>query len=134
MIKRLSLFMLLFILAVACGEATPTPVSRNTQPFIEPASGEQLARGAELYAAYCAGCHGAVGEGRGPIPALDNSDHAMDHPDQFLISIIANGKSPMPAFGRQLSEQEISDIVAFFKSWWGAEQLEQQRMTDQQSR
>lgn len=52
----------------ACGggaaeSATPTNAAATT-------SGDQVSAGAKLYAANCASCHGANGEGGGQIPAV----------------------------------------------------------------
>ena len=64
-----------------------------------------------LVAAGCGGCHtyeeagstGTVG------PSFDETDTPMDE----AVETITNGRGAMPAFGDQLSEQEIRDVAAF---------------------
>jgi len=95
-------------------------------------------RGARLYAAECAGCHGARLEGqprwwqadargRLPAPPLDASGHAWQHADAELRDMIANAmakvagpddRSGMPAFAGRLSPDEIQAIVGFIKAQW----------------
>ncbi len=117
---------LLIPLVVACGEAvspTPTPLIA----VIEPAFGAQLASGQALFGQYCAGCHGQSGEGLGPFPALNSGLHAYKHPDWELIELIKGGRNGMPAFGTQLSDDEIITIIARIKAWWGPGELSAQR-------
>ena len=82
------------------------------------------------YDANCVGCHGATGKGDGAAAAAlnpkpgDMSDaKAMKAlSDKYLFDIIKDGgasqkKSPiMPASGKKLNDQEISDIVAYIRS------------------
>ena len=74
-------------------------------------------RGAELYAAECAQCHGAEGEG-GTGTALGNPAMLALSPDHFLRHAIVNGRqgTAMPAFGSRLQDQEIDDVTAFLRS------------------
>ncbi|MCK8783446.1 cytochrome c [Roseomonas sp. NAR14] len=101
-------------------------------------SGAAVARGAALYAANCAGCHGAALEGqpdwrrpnaagRLPAPPLDATGHAWDHPDAQLEEFVAHGmasvapagyRSDMPAFAGRLSRSEIQAVLAFVRSHW----------------
>jgi mono/diheme cytochrome c family protein len=82
------------------------------------------------YDANCVGCHGATGKGDGaaaaalnPKPGDMTDGKAMKAlGDKYLFDIIKNGgasqkKSPiMPASGKKLNDQEISDIVAYVRS------------------
>jgi cytochrome c6 len=111
---------------VACGQAITTPPAVNVA-VIEPAFGSQLASGQELFGTYCAGCHGQSGEGLGPFPALNNGLHAYKHPDWELIALIKDGKNAMPGFNGKLSDEQIIDIIARVKAWWGPGQLSEQR-------
>jgi cytochrome c551 len=69
---------------------------------------------AELFAANCAHCHGDELEG-GIGPALGPGGHAQGHSDAELIAIVTGGKNDMPAFAERLTEQQISDLVAFIR-------------------
>jgi mono/diheme cytochrome c family protein len=89
-----------------------------------------LKAGKTKYDANCVGCHGATGKGDGPAAAALNpkpgnftDGKAMKTlSDKFLFDIIKEGgvsqkKSPiMPASGKKLSDQDISDIVAYIRS------------------
>jgi mono/diheme cytochrome c family protein len=122
------MLVLLLPIVVACGEASsPTATPEPEIAVIEPAFGTQLARGQQLYGTYCASCHGQSGEGLGPFPALNGGQHAFSHADWEIIAQIKNGKNAMPAFAAQLSDQDIVDIIARVKAWWGPGQLSEQR-------
>jgi cytochrome c oxidase subunit II len=76
--------------------------------------------GEKVYAANCAGCHQAKGEGMPPVfPALDGSK-MVNGPKQAQIDIVMNGKegTSMPAFGKQLSDTEIAAVVTFTRNAW----------------
>jgi mono/diheme cytochrome c family protein len=88
------------------------------------------ANGAQLYARWCASCHGTEGKGNGPnapflpVKPANHSDAAMEsqRPDDSLYDTIAGGggimnRSPrMPAFGATLSPTEIRALVAHIRS------------------
>jgi mono/diheme cytochrome c family protein len=94
------------------------------------AMAQDKAEGKKHYVTYCSGCHGESGKGDGPAAVslpVKPSSHAdgtvMNQlPDKFLIEIISKGgqavgKSPfMPAWGGQLSDKQIRDIVAYLRS------------------
>ncbi|MBM4425376.1 MAG: c-type cytochrome [Chloroflexi bacterium] len=74
-------------------------------------------RGAELYAANCAVCHGADAQGR--IGATLSKDFSSINEAAFLQETISNGieGTRMPAWseanGGPLSDQDIADIAAY---------------------
>ena len=101
-----------------------------------------VSRGEELFAANCATCHGAGGEGQAnwhiekddgtlPPPPLNGDGHTWHHGDGLLYRIVRNGgqefedprfssfKSAMPAFGERLSHDEIVAVLTYVKSLWG---------------
>ena len=106
------------------------------KPFrypVEPVRGDRE-RGKQLYAKYCAACHGPNGEGgKGtgvtfsrprdlPIipPALNNPGFLAAASDQFIKATLMNGRegTPMVSFLKQgLTEQDINDLVAFVRSF-----------------
>lgn len=81
--------------------------------------------GARLYANTCALCHGAKGEGyiADNATALRSPTFLRSASDQFLTRSIARGrpKTPMSAWGKAKGgpyrDDEISDIVAFLRTW-----------------
>ena len=96
--------------------------------------------GASLYAANCASCHGAAGEGEPdwrvrradgtlPAPPHDASGHTWHHSDGLLFRIIRDGcaayggdaRCRMPAFGDALSDEEIVAVIESLRLWWGPE-------------
>ncbi len=92
-----------------------------------------LKRGAKLYQQHCAACHGARGEGgKGTgvtfsrprdaaiiATSLSNAAFQDASTDQMLWQALAYGRkgTPMPSYLEQgLSEQQISDMVAFVRT------------------
>ncbi|MYA50259.1 MAG: cytochrome c [Chloroflexi bacterium] len=101
-----------------------------------------VSRGKDVFAATCATCHGAGGEGQAnwhiakddgtlPPPPLNGDGHTWHHGDGLLYRIVRNGgqefedprfssfKSAMPAFGEQLSHDDIVAVITYLKSLWG---------------
>jgi cytochrome c oxidase cbb3-type subunit III len=75
-------------------------------------------RGAPIYAARCASCHGKKGAG-GRYAALANPALLASASDAFLAATIERGRrnTPMPSFAGALSPQAIDDVVALLRSW-----------------
>ena len=104
--------------------------------------GQDLARGAAVYAAQCASCHGAAlegapnwrepgADGRYPAPPHDRTGHTWHHDDATLYDYVAFGgagalakagvegyESGMPAYADVLTKSEIRDVLAYIKSTW----------------
>jgi mono/diheme cytochrome c family protein len=100
---------------------------------VSPAATEGNAdRGARIFAANCARCHGQQGRGNGPdlvklqsaVSPDDWTDRESNQEltDSFIVAMIikggkANGKSRlMPAFGDKLNAQQVQDLLAFIRS------------------
>lgn len=98
--------------------------------------------GREIFAAHCAVCHGAEGEGQPnwhiakddgtlPAPPLNGDGHTWHHADGLLYRIVSQGgtqfespsdpgfKSGMPAFRDRLNHEEIIAVLTYIKSLWG---------------
>lgn len=103
------------------------------------ADSTQLQVGQQAYNQYCASCHGADGEGeqivpsgRIPAPPHDSTGHTWHHSDQQLFQITKfGGSAGMPAFGDQLTDDEIEAVLAYIKLWWGPDELEYQQQLSQ---
>lgn len=67
-------------------------------------------RGASLYNANCAQCHGPQG-----TMSANAAREAKSNP-KAAISIILRGEDSMPSFEGKLSNQDIADIVAYLKT------------------
>ncbi|KRB11468.1 cytochrome c [Lysobacter sp. Root690] len=78
-----------------------------------PATAQDAAAGAKLYAANCSACHGPDRAGiAGTFPALTDVNKRLD-PKQIKEKI-QKGGGLMPPFA-QLSEKDIDDIAVFLK-------------------
>ncbi|MBI2525854.1 MAG: c-type cytochrome [Candidatus Rokubacteria bacterium] len=90
----------------------------------------KVQRGQQVFATYCANCHGQSGKGDGlsgqslPIKPQDLTQGAVLNPlpDHFLFSLItrggqAVGLSPlMPPFKPQLSDTQVNDVIAYVRT------------------
>jgi len=112
--------------------APPVPLPATDPQFpIQPD-----AAGQPLYEQYCAACHGIEGEGQLPDPYAygaappHNADgHTWHHPDQQNFATVWHGNQGagvMPAFFNRLTPNEIISILAYIKTWWEDDQLEEQ--------
>jgi mono/diheme cytochrome c family protein len=100
-----------------------------------------VAFGESLYAEHCASCHGAelegqsswrtpLPDGRYPAPPHDATGHTWHHDDAYFFETTKYGGqararqsfvSGMPAFGDELTDDEIWAVLAFIKSRWPEE-------------
>ena len=102
--------------------AKPDALRGLTAPsFTAQAAGDPQ-RGAEVYRTYCASCHGADGRGGKATSIVDGSYLALVSDQELRLNVIlgrpAQGapdwRGDIP--GRPLSEQEVSDVVAWLAS------------------
>ncbi len=119
---------------LAVGLVSPGLVSRvSAQATVNPIPPEDasLAGGQDIYAQYCAVCHGVQGRGDGPLsrtmvprPADFRIHMAEGHTDAELFDWISNGMpdSAMPGFADQLSEDERWNVLNFMKGFAPASQ------------
>jgi mono/diheme cytochrome c family protein len=89
---------------------------------------ETLSRGAELYEDHCASCHGATGEGGGPMaadldPAPPELRSMLGTPmitDGYLLWAVSDGGADigtaMPAFLDVLTIEERWRVILFMKN------------------
>ena len=108
--------------AASAPAPAPTPPAAAVTP--------DAARGAALYVANCATCHGPRGDGDGPVAAALTPKPAKHHDgaymnalsNEHLFKVVKEGgpsvgKSPMMApWGGMLSDVQIWDVVAFVRS------------------
>lgn len=82
----------------------------------DPVAGD-TERGAAVFAANCAECHGARGEGVN-APALGNASALAHNKDEFIRYAIERGRdgTPMQAFSGILSEADIDNVTAYIRS------------------
>jgi len=103
----------------------PVPEAAKKRPNPVP-PGEATIRAARpFYAEKCASCHGDKGKGDGPeaimyaVKPADLSDaHMMSEmSDGELFYKITEGRQPMPAFKRQLTEQQRWQLVHYLRTF-----------------
>jgi copper transport protein len=107
-------------------QLSPTAVAS-----IEPAAGlaaldpAAVVRGQTLFAQNCTVCHGAGARGDGPgaaslrrPPADLTAGHALPHSDDDYAYWIENGieGTDMPAFGDELDDGQVTDVIAYVRS------------------
>lgn len=79
-------------------------------------------RGAALFIAYCAGCHGIAGQ-RGIAPEIGNPVFQQAASDEFIVTTIRNGRkgTAMPRFQPQIPgalafrDADLGDLLAFIR-------------------
>jgi mono/diheme cytochrome c family protein len=89
-----------------------------------PSSSQVLAAARAIYNDKCANCHGESGKGDGPDAAsyypsptnLTDARHASNVTDGEIFYQISQGRKPMPAFKRKLTEEQRWQLVLFVRS------------------
>lgn len=103
--------------------ARPAALAGATPPpRVATAAGDPR-RGHEVYATYCASCHGAQGKGGPKGSAITNDAFLALVSDQGLRTVTITGRADLGAPdwrgdipGRPISDQEITDVVAWLAS------------------
>lgn len=80
------------------------------------ASAADVARGRQIYARHCAGCHGAAGVPVVPGAPNLSRPEALMRPDGSLATVIRDGRMTMPGFRGLLQQNEIYDVIAFMRT------------------
>jgi mono/diheme cytochrome c family protein len=126
--------------------SAPTPVVASVPHGLDAA---RVARGAEIYKANCATCHGdkAQGapnwakkgpDGQFPPPPLDAQGHAWRHPMSMLVMTVKEGTvkkgGGMPAWAGILKDDDIESVLAYVQSLWPEETYKSWKFTDDKAR
>lgn len=129
----LLLYVAFTLIAGLMAGAGLSPVVEGVHPFVglADAASFDMEEGAKLFAANCAACHQASGEGiPGVIPPL-KGDGVVRAPDptqqiRVLLQKIQSAhiggmiySSPMPPFGITLSDKQVADIIDYERTAWG---------------
>lgn len=102
-----------------------TLLSVASAASVAPAFGADLAKGKKIYVDKCLKCHGEKGKGDGP-KAEDLEKKPADYTDKAkmakftdadLKKAVKEGKKPMPAFGKKLTEEQIDDAIGYVRSF-----------------
>lgn len=87
--------------------------------------------GAQIFAAKCATCHQAQGQGAAAIPPLAGNPHVAASDPKSMIATIVNGRNgtlsvngktydgKMPMWSGQLSNADIAAVATYVRSSWG---------------
>ena len=136
--------LLIFIVVTYAGCSSSVPIRFDGKVIDANAINE----GQLLYEQYCAACHGASGQGQFPdapnmpdatgrygAPPHNPDGHTWHHDDGLLLRYVRDGGMgdpdsfyPMPAFGSQLTDQQIVSIIGYIKTLW----TDEQRMVQQE--
>ncbi len=111
-----------FVLALGAPFFVSGAEEELVNPF--PPTSESVEAGQEVYTENCQSCHGASGLGDGSAgaglqpPPADLVYHVPLHGDADLFTTITEGKegTAMPAFGDQLSEEEIWHLTNYLRT------------------
>lgn len=112
-----------YLLSLNRDGAAPSPVPPN-------AGIPTNLAGKTLYLRYCSTCHGPAGQGTDDnVPSLSGNPMVQVADPTPLIRVIAHGaETPntkgnvsfrMPAYGDELSDDEIRDVTNFVRESWG---------------
>lgn len=117
----------------ATAPSAPKPLAAGVPHGLDAA---RVARGAEIYQAHCAICHGDKGQGapnwakkgpdgKFPPPPLDAQGHAWHHPMGWLVATVKEGTvkkgGGMPAWAGVLKDDDIESVLAYVQSLWPEE-------------
>jgi cytochrome c oxidase cbb3-type subunit III len=99
--------------------ASPVALGDATLPSYAPRAAGDSERGADVYRTACSSCHGVEGRGGNASSIVDGSYLALVSDQDLRMSVILgrpalgapDWRGDIP--GRPLSEQEISDVVAW---------------------
>ena len=111
-----------YLKAIAAPAQAPAPLDKTTA---------SMRSGKSLYIANCSACHTSSGEGvAGLAPTLANSAIVQAASTDTLLDVVLNGAQAvatdaaptapgMPAFGWQLSDEQIATLLTYIRNDWG---------------
>jgi cytochrome c6 len=69
----------------------------------------------DVFDKYCSSCHNNGGNIMNPKKTLSKQDLADNGVNSIssISSLVSSGKTPMPAFGKQLSDKEIASVAKY---------------------
>jgi mono/diheme cytochrome c family protein len=107
--------------------ATPEDALRAGEELSSPlAAGDPTAlrRGAQIFATFCAECHGGAGRGDGPVvgrgfpaPLSLFAERALKMRDGQVFHVVSYGQGNMPPYAAQISSADRWRVVAYIRAW-----------------
>ncbi len=101
--------------ALRAGEELVNPLA--------PTDSQALARGAQVFANFCAACHGPTATGNGPVamrgfPAPPSllADHARNMKDGQMFHVLTFGQNNMPSYAVQVSPDDRWRAILYVRS------------------
>ncbi len=103
-------------IAIAAGTSAATANSTPSAiQVVADAPAGDAANGKKLFAANCAGCHGAIGTEGGVGPSLKGEKAKKNQ--AAAVAWIKNPKAPMPKlYPSPLSAKDVNDVAAYVES------------------
>jgi cbb3-type cytochrome c oxidase subunit III len=114
-------------------EATLTDAVAYIRRLSVPGKHVSVLQGRDIYQATCWACHGRNGDGRGPASSdlqeprprdFTSPDFVIEGREKEIAKTIKlgakasfHGSSFMPAWGSQLSDQQIQDLIEYLKTF-----------------
>ncbi len=89
-----------------------------------PVTVANMRRGQTLYARFCFACHGARGDGDGPVvgpnrfpsPPSLHTDQARGYADGTIFHLLTKGVNKMPSYAPQLTPEERWQTILFVRA------------------
>ena len=150
---KLAILSLLFVVGSIAIWFVYRPSAKNDVPnsTLTSPPATVIAQGSAIYQQHCAVCHGVNGEGQVPTAPFDRDEtgrytapphnetgHTWHHADDLLIEIVHDGGMgqpdlfhEMPAFGEQLTDEQIQAVIIYIKTLWTEDQRVRQAETTQ---
>ncbi len=75
--------------------------------------------GAQIFAAKCATCHQANGQGTGMFPTLAGNKSVTAADPSGIIATVEHGRNLMPSWKGQLTAADIAVVLTYVRSAWG---------------
>src|SRR6202795_2809247 len=98
----------------------------NMHNPVQPAA-QNLARRREQFHTYCAPCHGATGQGDGPVAHILSkppknliSGTSKDLPDGYIYGAIRDGVLSMPSYAEEMPAEQRWQVVMYIRSMQSA--------------
>lgn len=107
------------------GGESPMSLEQATLKMHNPLqpSAQNLAGGREQFNTYCAPCHGAGGQGDGPVAHILSkppknliSGTSKDLPDGYIYGAIRDGILSMPAYAAEIPAERRWQVVMYLRS------------------